>query len=123
MQQLKIIEDFVIKNRINTKVIACKTERDKNGLALSSRNFLLSKKQKIIASKIYKLMVNNKKYLIKKINNLNSIKKKIINLGVAKIDYIKLVDINKITKPFKKKNKFRIFIAYYLGDTRLIDNI
>ena len=40
-----------------------------------------------------------------------------------KIDYIKLVDINKITRPFKKKNKFRIFIAYYLGDTRLIDNI
>ena len=123
MQQLKIIEDFVIKNRINTKVIACKTERDKNGLALSSRNFLLSKKQKIIASKIYKLMVNNKKYLIKKINNLNSIKKKIFNLGVDKIDYIKLVDINKITRPFKKKNKLRIFIAYYLGDTRLIDNI
>ena len=123
MQQLKIIEDYIIRNRINTKVISCKTARDKNGLALSSRNFLLSEKQKIIASKIYKLIINNKRYLIKKMSYLNSIKKKIINLGVAKIDYIEIVDINKIIKPFKMKKKFRIFISYYLGATRLIDNI
>ena len=40
-----------------------------------------------------------------------------------KIDYIKLLDINKIIKPYKRDNKYKIFIAYYLGSTRLIDNI
>ena len=50
-------------------------------------------------------------------------KKEILRLGVRKIDYIEIVDINKIIKPFKMKKKFRIFIAYYLGATRLIDNI
>ena len=59
MQQLKIIEHFVNKNHSKTKVIGCKTIRDKNGVALSSRNFLLSIKEKQIASKIYKLIYNN----------------------------------------------------------------
>ena len=44
-------------------------------------------------------------------------------MGVKKIDYIKIIDINKIIKPYRKKNKFKIFIAYYLGSIRLIDNI
>ena len=66
MQQLKVIEHFVKKNHTNTKVIGCKTIRDKNGVALSSRNFLLSIKEKSIASKIYKFIINNKKKLIKK---------------------------------------------------------
>ena len=39
------------------------------------------------------------------------------------IDYIKLLDVNRIIKPYKKKNEYKIFIAYYLGSTRLIDNI
>ena len=123
MQQLRIIEEFIKRKRISTKVVGCKTVREKNGIALSSRNLLLTKKEKFIASRIYKLIVNNKKKLINNINYLNNIKKIIFKIGVKKIDYIEKIDINKITKPFKKKRKFRIFIAYYLGKTRLIDNI
>ena len=123
MQQLKIVEEFINRKHSNTKVIGCKTIREKNGIALSSRNLFLTKKEKIIASKIYKLIINNKRTLIDNTNNLNKIKKIIFKLGVKKIDYIRIIDINKITKPFKMKKKFKIFIAYYLGNTRLIDNI
>ena len=123
MQQLKIIEHFVKKNHSRTKVIGCKTIRDKNGVALSSRNFLLSIKEKQIASEIYKLIINNKKNLIQKKLSLKSIKRKIFKLGVHKIDYIEMLIINKLIKPYKRNNKYKIFIAYYLGSTRLIDNI
>ena len=123
MQQLKIIEHFVKKNHSKTKVIGCKTIRHKNGMALSSRNFLLSVKEKQIAVKIYKLIVNNKQYLIKKKTPLMLFKKEILRLGVRKIDYIEMLDINKLIKPYKRNNKYKIFIAYYLGQTRLIDNI
>ena len=123
MQQLKIIEDFVRNNNYNIKVIPCKTIREKNGLALSSRNFLLSADEKNMASKIYKLIKNNKSNIIKNKKFLKKIKKNIYNFGLKKIDYIELIDINKILKPFKKEKKFRIFIAYYLRSTRLIDNI
>ena len=123
MQQLKIIEHFVKKNHSKTKVIGCKTIRDKNGVALSSRNFLLSIKENQIASKIYKLINDNKQNLIKKKLSLVSIKRKIFMLGVRKIDYVKILDINKLTKPYKRNNKYKIFVAYYLDSTRLIDNI
>ena len=123
MQQLKIIEHFVNKNHSKTKVIGCKTIRDKNGVALSSRNFLLSIKEKQIASEIYKLIINNKKNLIRKKLSLKSIKRKILKLGVHKIDYIEMLNINKLIKPYKRNDKYKIFVAYYLGSTRLIDNI
>ena len=123
MQQLKIIDDFIIKNHKNIKVIGCKTVREKNGVAFSSRNFLLSLKEKTIASKIYKLLKNRKHNIINNNVTLKSIKRKIYKLGVIKIDYIEILDINKLIKPYIKKNRYKIFIAYYLRKTRLIDNI
>ena len=123
MQQLKIIEDFINKNHSKTKVIGCKTIREKSGIACSSRNFLLTHDEKLIASKIYKLLIREKKSLIKNRIYLRNIKKKIFKIGVTKIDYIKILDINKLIKPYKNKNMYKIFIAYYLRKTRLIDNI
>ena len=123
MQQLKIVEEFIKRKRIKVKVIGCKTVREKNGIALSSRNFFLTKEEKIIASKIYKLIIRNKRKLINNINYLIHVKKIILKFGVKKIDYIEIININKTVKPPREKKKFRIFIAYYLGKTRLIDNI
>ena len=123
MQQLKIIEHFIKKKLIKIKVVGCKTVREKNGLACSSRNFLLSSNEKKIASKIYKLLIYKKQSLVKNKISLKTLKSKILSLGVAKIDYIQILDINKLIKPFKRNNKYKIFIAYYLRSTRLIDNI
>ncbi len=49
---------------------------------------------------------------------------KIIKLGAHKVDYVENFDIKKNFKRSKKYNKnCRIFIAYYIKDVRLIDNI
>jgi len=123
MQQLKIIEHFIKNNKIKTKVIGCKTIREKNGVALSSRNFLLNKNEKAIASKVYYFIRKNKNRILKNKLEIKKIKKKIYDFGVNKIDYIKVFDINKINKPYIKSKYYKIFIAYYLRSTRLIDNI
>ena len=122
-QQLKILEDFIKKNHSVCKVVPCKTIREKNGIAYSTRNNLLNNKEKIIASKIYKLFKKNKKKLIKKKIKVNKIKNVLYSMKVKKIDYIEILNINKLIKPFKKNNKYKIFFAYYLNKTRLIDNI
>ena len=54
---------------------------------------------------------------------MKTLVRKIFKFGVTKIDYIEVLDINKLIKPYIRNNKYRIFIAYYLGSTRLIDNI
>tara|TARA_Y100000590_G_scaffold457150_2_gene609143 strand:- start:93 stop:902 length:810 start_codon:yes stop_codon:yes gene_type:complete len=123
MQQLKIVEHFVKKNYKYVEVIGCKTIREKNGVAYSSRNLLLAKNAKKTAAKIYKLLHKNKRNVTKKKRFLYSLKKKIYKLGVEKIDYLNLIDINKLIHPYKKKVKNKIFIAYYIKSTRLIDNI
>jgi len=123
MQQLKIIDHYVKNHHKDVKIIPCKTIREKNGIAYSSRNLFLSIKQKTAASKIYHLLKKRKKDLLNSKVKLSKIRNKILNIGVNKIDYIKLIDVNKLIKPHRKKNKYRIFIAYYLGDVRLIDNI
>ena len=67
--------------------------------------------------------MQKKKDLIKNKILPGEIKLRFLKLGVTKIDYIKVLDINKLIKPYNKKNEHRIFIAYFLGKTRLIDNI
>ena len=123
MQQLKIIQHFVSKNYKNIKVIGCKTVREKNGIAFSSRNFLLTQKEKEIASKVYHLIFFIKKRLIQNKISKDSIKNIIYSLGIEKIDYIKIINLNKTIKPFKKNPIYKIFISYYIRSVRLIDNI
>ena len=123
LQQLILIKLHVIKNNIKTIIIPCNTVRGSSGIALSSRNARLNNNQKKIASKVVKFLKKNKFKLIK--NNSYNFKKnlinKIINLGVDKVDYLEALNIKKfdVIKNFKDK----IFIAYHLGNVRLIDNL
>ena len=122
-QQIILVKRF-IENNFKSKIIACKTIRDKNKLALSSRNTLLKKDDLIKAGKITKSLIIFKKKLLdnKNLNNLifmkkNELKKK-YNI---KIDYLELRN----TKNLKLTNKIRnakIFVAYFINKIRLIDN-
>tara|TARA_Y100000590_G_C15597568_1_gene968667 strand:+ start:56 stop:865 length:810 start_codon:yes stop_codon:yes gene_type:complete len=123
MQQLKIVENYINNKYSYLKVVPCKTIIEKNGIAYSSRNRLLSIKEKMIASTIYKILYKNKLLILKNKLPMYEIKKKILKLGVKKIDYLEVLDVNRIFKKFKKKSFKKIFIAYYLRETRLIDNI
>ena len=125
-QQLFLINSHIKKRKINTIVCSCKTIRSKNGVAHSSRNYLLSSNQIKIASNVYK-MIKKEKKLIKFDKNFNKkiklIYKNIIKLGVSKIDYLECLDLKTLKKPYLTKNKFNIFISYYLNKVRLIDNL
>jgi pantoate--beta-alanine ligase len=123
MQQLKIIDSFLKQIKNKTKVIPCKTVRQSNGVALSSRNLLLNRHENKIAGHVYKTIVRLKKKIINNKISIKFLENKIYKLGVKKIEYLKVIDINKLTKPFGKKKKIKIFIAYYLSSIRLIDNI
>ena len=121
-QQLFLVKKLIAKNKIDTKIIECNTIREKNGVAFSSRNSLLNSYDIQTASNIYKFINKIKK----KFNyyNLNFLKNKIIKLGARKVDYIENYNVKQNFKKSKKYNKnCKIFIAYYIKNVRLIDNI
>jgi len=121
-QQLYLIKKHIKKNKIKTKVFPCKTIRDKHFIAYSSRLNKLNYVEKIKLIKVIKLLKRyKKKILSKKLKfNFNIIKKKIVSMGINKVDYIKLIDLKTLKRP--RKNKFNLFYAFYIGKVRLIDN-
>tara|TARA_B100000965_G_scaffold271254_1_gene229471 strand:+ start:5168 stop:5977 length:810 start_codon:yes stop_codon:yes gene_type:complete len=121
-QQVLLIKNF-IKKKFSTKIITCKTIRLKNLIPFSSRNLLLSnnnlKKSMLISAnlkKLHFLIKKNFEYAYK----IEKIKKNISKLGV-KLEYLELRNKNNLSRKFNKSN-FKIFIAYYLQNVRLIDN-
>ena len=122
-QQFFLINKY-FKKKFKTKIILCKTIRDKNKIALSSRNQLLNKNEIKIASLIAnKLIVykNKIKKNIKNSNHLNQVQNFLNNKFKIKIDYLEIRDKKKLSKNFNKNN-FKIFIAYHINKIRLIDN-
>ncbi len=124
-QQLYLIKKHIDKRKIKTKVIECKTIRESNGIPFSTRNLNLNKNQMKTASNIYYYLYNLKKKIKKNYNlfNINKIKKDLKDLGASKIDYLENYNIKNFKKIKKQNKKFNIFIAYYIKNIRLIDNI
>ena len=122
-QQLFLVKNF-IENKFNTKVIGCKTIRNRNKLALSSRNFLLKQNELNDVEKISKNFLNlkNKIKYTKNINQfLEKTKKDFERFFNIKIEYLE----NRRTNDLSLSNKYngsKIFLAYYYKGVRLIDN-
>ena len=121
-QQIYLIKKF-IKNKFKTKVITCKTIRNNNSLAYSSRNLLLSKndlyKASMAINKV-KLFYNQINKNIKNSKNINILKKQISNSDI-KVEYLEIRNKFNLSKKYNKNN-LKIFIAFYINKVRLIDN-
>ena len=122
-QQFILVKRFIEKN-FQSKIILCKTVRNKNKLALSSRNLHLNKNDLVIAEKISKNLISFKKQLSKQLiksGKILSKKNELIKKFNIDIEYFEVRDINNLLIS-KKMNNSKIFIAYYLNKIRLIDN-
>lgn len=122
-QQLKIIS--CIKTNVN--IIGCSTLRDKNGLALSSRNNRISLSSIEIASNIFKNL-NFVKSNFNKLSIENLTKKITLNINLfdqMKLEYFVIADEDKLTPTtvVNVQKKYRAFIAVFVDGIRLIDNI
>ena len=122
-QQLLLVKKFIEK-KYKTKIVSCKTIRNKDKLALSSRNQLLNKQDLIKASKIAKELFYFKIFLKKRKKIKPLLQKKIISLKKnfnIKIDYLEIRKKNNLKSSLNMKNS-KIFIAYFINKVRLIDN-
>ena len=126
-QQLIIIKKMVKDLNIDINIKSIPIIREKDGLAMSSRNKYLSQKEREQALLIYKSLKVAKNEVKMGIKKSDTIRKKIATIFNGqkniKINYIELVDINTLKPIINIKNTVLIALAIFVGRTRLIDNI
>lgn len=123
-QQFVLVKDFIKDNNLNIKIIGGETIREVSGLALSSRNNLLSNRNKEIASSLYQTLKDIEL-------NKASISSALLNSKIGyltskgfKIDYLTSCNKQSFEESFDIVNKnLLLAVAATIGNVRLIDNI
>lgn len=126
-QQLQIVKKLVSKYNIPVEVIGCPIHREPNGLAMSSRNERLSAFAKEKAAIIYQTLSDAKKLF-----QTNSAEETILFVENEfkkhpefQLEYFEIADEATLLPVSKKENdkNYRGFIAIFIENIRLIDNI
>lgn len=128
-QQVAVIKAMVKDKKYSIEIIQCPIIREDDGLALSSRNALLTSQERLIAVNISKVLKNSIEYSLS--HSLNETREWVINqinsTEGLKIEYYEIVDgetLNSIDK-WEDSNYIVGCITVFCGSTpiRLIDNI
>jgi pantoate--beta-alanine ligase len=126
-QQLQIVKKMVAKNKMIVNVIGCPIHREPNHLAMSSRNELLSSKEKQEASIIYKTLIGAKEKF--KTNSAKTVtewvQKSFEKNPTFTLEYFEIADEAALLPCLRKSKtkKYRAFIAVFVNKIRLIDTV
>ncbi|MDC9615899.1 pantoate--beta-alanine ligase [Xenorhabdus khoisanae] len=124
-QQLQIIRKMIADMAYDITLVSVPVIRDKNGLALSSRNNLLSAEEKKIAPLLNKVM----QCIAERLRNGERDTERLIELTSAHLreegfmpDELFIRDAENLAPLTAQSKKAVILMAAWLGQTRLIDN-
>jgi pantoate--beta-alanine ligase len=126
-QQLQIVKKLVEKEKIPVNIVGCPIFREKNGLAMSSRNERLSADERKNASIIFKTLNKAKKLFgTKSANEVSEfVTNEFKNNVIFELEYFQIADeatLLPCLRKSKSKN-YRAFIAVFVNNIRLIDTI
>ena len=126
-QQLLLIKSFVKDLNMSVEIIQSKTVRDKEGLALSSRNIKLTSAERLVACEIIKsLNIAFEKIISGQKNSeqiINFIKEYLASFDSIKIEYVSIRNPYDFEIIDKIQEEFVILVAAFIGEVRLIDNV
>ena len=123
-QQLAIIRLLTKHFGFQTRIIACPTVRESNGLAMSSRNMRLSEKERQDALIIIETLL-----LVEASKNKHSIQETLVaarslfEQGFLSLEYLAIVDPETLNELTEWQEKQICCIAAHCGSVRLIDNL
>ena len=124
-QQLILIKALVREQKLKVNIIGCKTIREDDGLAMSSRNKLLNNTERESASHIIKLL--KKARQLYKSSTLEETKRNILKDALMienlNLEYFEIHDTSDLSGFFEQEKEIRAFIACKVGKIRLIDNL
>ncbi len=125
-QQFAIIQQMVSDLAMPIILQGVDTVREKDGLAMSSRNAYLSEVQRALAPRLYiNLQIMRERVIFGELNYESLIRQTREQLSDEgfKVDYLEIRDATNLSREATKSDKWVILTAVWLGETRLIDNI
>lgn len=126
-QQIAVIRNMVKSEGIDVEIVACPIKRADDGLALSSRNALLTPEQRKVAPEIHAALMESKAYMPD--HSLQATHDTVVDRLNAvpgmRVEYFEIVDAETM-QPIDDWAEARWIvgcITVYCGAVRLIDNI
>lgn len=126
-QQILIIKALVDQFNLSIKIVSCPIYREPGGLAMSSRNMLLTKEEKQLAN-IIPILIKEaikiaKKTSIEKAKQF--VENILLNKPTMKLEYFEFCNAQNLESISKieKNNEIIVLIAVFIGKIRLIDNV
>ncbi len=127
-QQLLIIKQLVKEQHFPVKIIGCPTQREMDGLAMSSRNVFLNeaeRKQAVVLSKILFHLQKNRQDFETVEEMKNFAYQELTLCPLARLDYFEILEEDNLMEinDLAQSRCPHAFMAVFFGATRLIDNV
>ena len=123
-QQVTVIRRMVDDLGLPVEIIAHPTVREPDGLAMSSRNLLLSADERASAPALYRALARAADRRIKTVAEaLAEARAALATAGFGPIDYLAYVDEQTLDPLDEFAPGGRLIVAAWLGKVRLIDNV
>jgi pantoate--beta-alanine ligase len=127
-QQIVVIRQMVKDLAMDIDIIMCPTIRERNGLAMSSRNAYLNEEERAAATVIFRCLNEASGLVESGIIDASLIQRKmqgriLAEPAVSGVDYIGVYDPITLNELSELKNEVLLAAAVKIGRTRLIDNM
>lgn len=125
-QQAIVIKKMVTDLNMNLEVVVLPTVREKDGLAMSSRNTYLNPEERQAAIILFKALTLAQQLYNKGERNAEHLRQQMVSVingePLAKIDYVSIADQNTLEELSIIDHQALASLAVRIGRTRLIDN-
>ena len=128
-QQCRVVEQMVEDMGLSVLVCRVPIAREKDGLAMSSRNFYLSAQEREQAVILSRALSRAHNFIRSGQRNVGLIKKEILQTlrlaSLGRVDYAEIVNARTLESvvKLKKGDEVVVALAVYFSKTRLIDNL
>ena len=126
-QQSRLIMQMTRDLNLDTEIVVCPPVRERDGLALSSRNVYLSAEERKAATVLFRALEAAKSELAAGVRDglqLRDVLQRTLDAERhARVDYAEIVDAESFEPIVRVNRPFYVLLAVFIGKTRLIDNL
>lgn len=126
-QQAIVIKRLVKDLNLDLELVICPIVREKDGLAMSSRNVRLNPEQRTAATTLFKTLQKAKAIYLRGEKDAELLRRRmkemIAEQPLAKVDYVSVADPVTLEELSTIESSALLSLAVFFGDVRLIDNL